>query len=129
MVEIPESHTDLLETDATAVFGTLNPDGTPHMTPVWIGHDGDDVLVNSATGRRKVTNVRRTPEAGVCVMDPADPYRYLSAWGEVVDVTQEGAVDHIHALSRRYTGEDYDLSGDAGDRVILRLRPADVTTW
>lgn len=128
MATIPESHADLLESDATAVFGTVNPDGTPHMTPVWVGRDGDDVLVNSATGRRKVENARRNASAGLCVLDPDDPYRYLSAWGELVEVTTEGAEAHIHELSQRYTGEEYDLSGDEGERVILRLRPETVTT-
>jgi PPOX class probable F420-dependent enzyme len=129
MASIPSSHVDLLESDAVAVFGTINPDGTPLMTPVWVGHDGDDVLVNSARGRLKVENAEREPAAGVCVMDPEDPYRYLSVWGQVVEVTEAEAEAHIHELSRRYTGTDYDLSGESTARVVLRLRPEGVSSW
>jgi PPOX class probable F420-dependent enzyme len=127
VTSIPDSHLDLLESEAVGVFGTVNADGTPHLTPVWVDHDGDDVLVNTATGRRKTVNVRERPVAGLCVLDPTDPYRYLTAWGEVVEVTTEGAVEHIHALSRRYFGRDYDLAGEAGERVLVRVRPDSVT--
>lgn len=129
MATIPESHVDLLQRETFAAVGTTLPDGTPHVTPVWVDHDGDDVLFNTADGRRKVRNLRRTPRAGVMVYDPEDPYRYLSAWGPVVEMTADGAVEHIHALSRRYTGQEYQhLAEEDGDRLLVRVRPERVVT-
>ena len=129
MASLPDSHLDLLGGTAFAHLGTVMPDGTPQITPVWVDHDGDDVLVNTATGRRKTRNVRRNPRVGVSVLDPDDPYRYLSVRGEVTDLETEGAVEHIHELSRRYTGSDYgDVEAEAGERVILRIRPEAVVT-
>jgi PPOX class probable F420-dependent enzyme len=129
MASIPDGYVDLFESEAIAHFGTLMPNGLPHITPVWVGHDGDDALVNTASGRQKARNVRNDPRAGLSVTDPDDPYRWLSLYGEVAEVTTEGAVDHIHELSRRYTGEDYgNLGEEAGERVIIRVRPDRVMT-
>lgn len=128
MASIPDSHVDLFESQAVAHFGTLMPDGMPHVTPVWVGHDGDDALVNTASGRQKARNVSNDPRAGLSVTDSEDPYRWISLYGEVVEVTTEGAVEHIHELSRRYTGEDYDQLDEAGERIIIRVRPDRVMT-
>jgi PPOX class probable F420-dependent enzyme len=56
-----------------AVIATLMPDGSPHASTVWIDTDGDDVLVNTAEGRVKPTNVRRDPRVAITVWDPDDP--------------------------------------------------------
>jgi PPOX class probable F420-dependent enzyme len=129
MATLPDSHLDLLDRETFAALGTVMRDGTPHITPVWVDHDGDDVLVNTAAGRQKERNLRRTPRVGVMVYDPENPYRYLSVLGAVADITTEGAVEHIHDLSMRYTGEEYgDLDDEAGERVIVRVRPERVLT-
>ncbi|MFB6137734.1 MAG: PPOX class F420-dependent oxidoreductase [Halobacteriaceae archaeon] len=128
MSALPDSHVDLFETTAFGHLATLLPNGAPHVTPVWIDHDGDTVLVNTATGRRKERNVRDRPQVGLSVVDPENPYRWLSLWGGVERVRTEGAVEHIHELSLRYTGERYDLGGDEGERVVLQIDPEEVLT-
>ena len=131
MESIPESFVDLFERETFATFATLMGDGTPQVTPVWIDRDEEGhLLVNTARGRQKERNVGRDPKVGVCVMDPEDPYRYVSVRGEVVEVTEEGAVDHIDELARRYMDvEEYPNKGEeAGPRVIIRIRPDRVVT-
>lgn len=131
MEPIPESFDDLFERETFAIFGTLMPEGTPQLTPVWIDLDEDGyLLVNTARGRQKEKNVERDPKVGVCVMDPDDPYRYVSVRGEVVEVTEEGAIEHIDALARRYMDvEEYPNHGEeSGARVIIRIRPDRVTS-
>ncbi|PSQ19268.1 PPOX class F420-dependent oxidoreductase [Halobacteriales archaeon QS_8_69_26] len=134
MATIPESFHDLFERETFAVFGTLMPAGTPQLTPVWIDResvDGEDrVLVNTARGRQKERNVTSDPKVGVCVMDPDDPYRYVSVRGEVTEVTEDGAVEHIDRLARRYMDvEEYPHHGEeSGPRVVIRIRPDRVTT-
>ena len=83
--------------------------------------------MNTARGRRKERNVARNPSAGVSIIDPDDFYRYLSAYGEVTDLREAGAVEHIHELSRRYTGEEYgNLDAEEGARVIIEITPEHV---
>lgn len=132
MGSIPESHHDFFERETFAQFATVMPDGTPHVTPVWIDYDpsADRLLVNTARGRRKERNVRKNPKVGLSVLDPEDPYRYVSARGRVTEVTEEGAVEHINALARRYFDVDeYPNHGEErGPRVIIRIRPDHVVT-
>ncbi|WP_331235794.1 PPOX class F420-dependent oxidoreductase [Natronorarus salvus] len=127
---IPESHQDLFERESFAHFATLMPDGTPQVTPVWIDAEDGDVLVNTARGRQKERNVERGSKVGLSILDPDDPYRYISIRGEVAEVTEEGAVEHIDALARRYMGvEEYPHHGDeGGERVIVRIEVGGVAT-
>jgi PPOX class probable F420-dependent enzyme len=131
MESIPETFADLFERETFANFATLMPDGTPQVTPVWIDRDeGGHLLVNTARGRQKERNVERDGKVGLCIMDPDDPYRYLSVRGEVAEVTEDGAVEHIDRLARRYMGvEEYPHHGEeSGPRVVVRVRPDRVVT-
>lgn len=125
MAAVPTAYRDLFERESYASFATVMPDGTPQVTPVWIDYDGDHLVVNTARGRQKERNVAANPKVGVLVMDPEDPYRYLSVRGEVETVTEEGAVEHIDSLARRYMGVDeYPNHGqEQGPRVRILIRP------
>ena len=127
---IPESHRDVFEKESFAHLSTLNPDGSPQTTPVWVDHEGGEyVLVNTARGRRKERNVRNDPRVALSVTDPDDPYRFVSVRGEAT-LTEEGAVDHINSLAQRYMGVDEypNLDEEGGARVIVRIEVADVST-
>lgn len=122
MSAIPQSHQDILAKRAFAHVATVDENGVPQVTPVWVDYDGAYVLINSAKGRKKDRNMRANPQVGISIQDPDNPYRYLGVQGRVVEITEEGAVDHIHALSRKYTGQDY---GNLGEdiRVIYKIEP------
>ncbi|PAU83917.1 PPOX class F420-dependent enzyme [Halorubrum salipaludis] len=127
---IPESHVDIFESESYAHLATVMPDGTPHVTPVWVDHEGREyVLVNTARGRQKERNVRRNPRVGVSVLDPTDPYRYVSVRGEA-ELTEEGATEHIDELARRYFDVDeYPHHGEeSGSRVLVKIPAETVTT-
>src|SRR3954467_15166164 len=64
-----------------AVLATINPDGSPQTSVVWVGRDGDDVLISSAAGRRKDKNLRRDPRASLSVIDKDDPLQYAEIRG------------------------------------------------
>ena len=130
MATIPAGYRDLFERESFASFATVMPDGTPQVTPVWIDYDGEHVLVNTAEGRQKERNVRSNPRVGLVVLDPEDPYRYVSIRGEVVEVTQNGAVEHIHELARRYMDVEHypNLEEEDGPRVLLRIKPERIVT-
>lgn len=124
MNAIPPKYRDLFsdEIRAFAFMATVMADGTPQVTPVWFDTDGEDILINSAKGRTKDRNVAERPNVALAIMDPADPYRYIQVRGEVVEITTEGAEEHIRRLSRKYRGRDYVIP--AGEqRVTYRIRP------
>ena len=127
--KIPESHLDLFQKRAFAHLGTLMPDGSPQVTPVWIDYDGTHLLVNSAKGRQKDRNMRRKAKVGLDIVDPDNPYRYLGVRGTVVEITEEGADAHIDRLARKYTGaERYGNRSQGEVRVIYKIRPERVWT-
>ena len=121
---VPESYLDLIadETKAMAFLATLMADGSPQVTPVWFNTDGETLWVNSAKGRVKDRNMRQRPQVAVTLMAMDNPYRYLQIRGEVVEITEEGGEEHIHALSMKYQGRRFDLP--AGEvRVIYKIKP------
>ena len=126
---IPESHRDLLTKKSFAHLATVNADGTPQSTPVWIDFDGTHVLVNSARGRRKDRNMRERAAVALSMTDPDNPYRYLELRGRVVEVTEKGADAHIDALAKRYLGMDrYPNRREGEVRVIYKILPDRATT-
>lgn len=102
---IPEKYLDLFKKQAFANLGTIMSDGSPQVTPVWVDYDGKYVRFNSAVGRVKDRNVRRDPRVSLSILDPENPYRYLAIRGRVVEITQQGADEHINSLSQKYTGQ------------------------
>ncbi|MFB6155298.1 MAG: PPOX class F420-dependent oxidoreductase [Haloferacaceae archaeon] len=129
MPSIPADYRDLFEKQTFAHVATLQSDGAPHVTPVWIDYDEEEnrLLVNTERGRQKHRNVERDSKVGVSMTDPENPYRHLSVVGVVDEVTTEGAREHIDELSRRYTGEDYQNEIQT-ERILLKIRPERVLT-
>jgi PPOX class probable F420-dependent enzyme len=104
---IPEQFLDLLTTKkAFAHLGTLMPDGSPQVTPVWFDYAGGSLRINSARDRQKDRNMRRDPRIALCITDPDNPYRYLEIRGRVTEITEQGADAHINSLAHKYLGVD-----------------------
>jgi PPOX class probable F420-dependent enzyme len=122
-------YSDLFQKKAFASLGTLMPDGSPQVTPVWVDYDGKYILFNSAVGRVKDKNIRRDPRVSVSIQDPDNPYRYLEIRGRVVEITQNGADEHINKLSQKYLGQavyPYRQPGEV--RVLYKVEPERVST-
>jgi len=126
MSSIPEEFHDLLtEVPAYAVLTTMGSDDLPHSTKVWVDYDvdRDRVLVNTERDRQKERNVSNDPRVSILVPDPENHYRWVSVSGEVDNITEEGAREHIDVLAKRYLGEDDYPNPIATKRVILEIRP------
>jgi PPOX class probable F420-dependent enzyme len=124
---IPASHTDLFQKRAFANLATLNADGTPQVTPVWVDWDGTHVWVNTARGRLKDRNLRRNPRVAISIADPDNPYRYLGIQGRVAKITEEGADAHIDKMAKKYLDKDaypYRTPGEV--RVLVAIEPEKV---
>jgi len=127
---VPEGFRDLVtQKKAFASLATVMPDGSPQVTPVWFDFDGTHFRVNSARGRVKDRNIRRTPSVALAVLDPDNPYRHLSVRGRVVEVTEQGADAHIDSLAKKYLGQDrYPHRRPEEVRVIYRIAPERIAT-
>ncbi|GHF70853.1 PPOX class F420-dependent oxidoreductase [Streptomyces thermodiastaticus] len=120
---------NLLDGPVFVTVGTVQPDGSPQLSPVWVKRDGDDLLISTTVDRRKKKNLDRDPRVSVVVVDPQSPYEYAEIRG-TAEITTEGADDLIDELSVKYTGKKYaefnPVSVQDADRVIVRIRPAKV---
>ena len=126
---LPEALLDLLRRPSPCFLATLMPDGSPQMTQTWVDTDGRHVLVNTVDGHQKVRNMRRDPRVAVNVADPDDPSRYFEVRGRVVEVTEDGAREHIDELSQRYIGRPYPWFGGRDQvRLLVRIAPEKVTS-
>jgi PPOX class probable F420-dependent enzyme len=125
VVKLTEEQAQLFKEPNYATVATIRGDGSAQLTPVWIDWDGEHVVFNTAEGRAKPRNIRRRPVASVQVMDRDDPYRWVSVTGPA-EIVEEGAEEHIHELSRRYRGRDYNLD-PSQKRLIVRVKPERVT--
>ncbi len=125
---IMQKHLDLFQKKAFGHLVTLMPDGSPQVTPVWVDYDGEYVLVNTAKGRRKTTNVEHDPRVAIEIQDPDDPYRYVQIRGRVVDITEKGADQLIDQLSGKYTGNPHYQNRVPGEvRVTLKIKPEHIS--
>ena len=114
---------ELISRPVLASLATLNPDGSPQLTPLWIDLDGDDVAFNTARGRVKARNLEKDHRVAVSVIDPDDQYNVVAFQGTVVNVTTEGADEHIDALAQKYLGVDtYPMRREGEVRIRITVR-------
>jgi PPOX class probable F420-dependent enzyme len=113
----------LIEGNNIGFLATLLPDGSPHVTPVWVDHEGDIVLVNTSVGRVKQKNIERDPRVMIAIADSKNPYDRVIIRGRVQQ-TYEDAETHIDKLANKYTGaKKYQRSSPTEKRVILKIEP------
>ena len=105
MKQIPEDFLDLVNGPRVAAFTTIMPDGQPQTTVVWCDFDGEYVRVNTMRGFRKEKNMRANPKVTLLCYDPRQPLRYLEVRGKVIEMTEEGAMEHLDGLSELYIGK------------------------
>ena len=104
-IALPQSVKTLLLDKAYGHVVTTNEQGKPQVTMVWMDVDGDEVLFNTADGRRKVQNLRRDPRIIVSVQHRSDPQAYAVFHGKA-RITEAGADEQIDKLAKRFTGAD-----------------------
>ena len=104
-VKIPQSLKTMLEDKAYGHVVTFNAKGKPEVTMVWMDVEGDELLFNTAEGRRKPDNIRRDPRVIVSVQDRNNPQAYAVFHGKG-RVTAAGADAHIDKLAKRFLGLD-----------------------
>ena len=126
---IPASHLDLLTRPICGVLTTMQPDGQPQSSLVWVDHDGECARVNTTLQRQKGRNLHANPRLSLLVVDPVNTARYVQIRGDAELVT-DGALEHVDMLTRKYTrhpqyyGFIYPLERQQHEtRVICRIHP------
>lgn len=126
---LPEAYRHLLtdETKAFAWIATVDANHAPQLTAVWFNTDGEHILFGTSDKTAKFRNLSSNPRIAVAIVAPENPYQYIQVRGRV-EITKEGAAEHLHALSRKYTGQDFNIP-EGQVRVLYKLKPEQVTLW
>jgi PPOX class probable F420-dependent enzyme len=129
-VQIPEPARAVIESGKLAHLVTINDDGTPHVTCVWVGLDGDDIVVGKLAVDRKVRNIRRADRVALSI--EGEEVRNGLQDHLVVEgtarVTEGGAPELLHALAQRYVGPgtDFPPMPDPPPGFVIRITPSRV---
>ena len=127
-MSMPEELLALLRQPSTCYLATLMPDGSPQLTQTWVDTDGEHVVINTVQGYQKDKNIQRDNRVTVAVAGRVDPFRYYEVRGRVVDVSTDGGVEHIEALSQRYTGGPYPWYGGRDQvRVVFVIEAESIS--
>ena len=110
----------LLDGRNYAVLATVNPDGSPQTSVMWVGRDGGDLLFSTVEGRVKHRNMLRDPRVSVSVIDSADPENYVELRGQV-SMTPDVGRRLDTQLSWKYDGKDPDADRPGAVRVVVRM--------
>ncbi|HEY0638732.1 MAG TPA: PPOX class F420-dependent oxidoreductase [Pseudonocardiaceae bacterium] len=115
---------ELIGAPAFSVLTTINADGSPQSSVMWMALDGDQLVFSTIRGRLKCRNLERDPRVSVCTYDPADPYRYVEVRGTVT-LAEEGGDELIDRLCQAYQGKPWTRRPEEV-RVVARVTPTRV---
>ena len=122
--KLNEKAIKLIEGKNPAFFAIVLPDSSPHVSPVWIDHQGDLVLVNTPMGTVKQKNATKGKRVSIAISDHNDMYDRITIQGRVVEQTPDGADVHIDKLAYKYTGaKKYERSSPTEKRIIIKIEP------
>ena len=118
MAALPENVRQLLDRRNFAHLATLMPDGSPNSTPVWVGREGDLILVGTSGKSLKARNTKRDPRVAISMIDFDDPYTETQLRGRVIEHRNDEDMKVLDATSVKYTGKPFPMRGHE-DRVAL----------
>jgi len=114
MKHIPTSHLELIDGPYTVALSTVMPNGQPQTTPVWCNRKDDFIFINVMKGFRKEKNMRLNPKVSLLAYDPKNPLHNIEIRGLVIEMSEEGALEHNDELAQLYMGKpDAKFFGDA----------------
>jgi PPOX class probable F420-dependent enzyme len=130
MVEMSPSARAVIESGRLAHLVTVNADGSPHVTIVWVGLDGPDIVIGKLMVDQKVRNIRRDPRVSLSIEADGDQYgmqHYLVVEG-TARIDEGGAPALLRSLAQRYIGPgtDFPPMPDPPEGYLIRISPTRV---
>jgi PPOX class probable F420-dependent enzyme len=125
-ISLSDAVRELVDGKNYATLATINADGSPQTSAMWVGRDGDDLLFSTIAGRLKDRNIRRDPRVSVTIMQRENPENYTEIRGTAT-ITEEGGLKLDNDLSWKYDGKDAGEDAPGAVRVVVRVEPAKVT--
>lgn len=105
--QVPAELVDLLTGSTLGHVTVVTPKGTLISHIMWVDYDGGRVMTSSRVGSAKGKALRADPRVSISVVDAANPWRWVSVSGRVVEIVPDTDLVFIDKMSRRYTGRDY----------------------
>ncbi|CAO5257549.1 PPOX class F420-dependent oxidoreductase [Frankia sp. AgKG'84/4] len=124
---LPEPVRALADASTYVVLATVQADGSPRLTVLWVDRDEDDLLLSTVRGRAKERDIARDPRVGLVFLDQNDPYGYVEVRGTAT-LTEEGGRELIDRLSLKYTGDIYRWDDPEEVRVVIRVKAGRILT-
>jgi len=131
-VSLNDAVRKLFDDPNPAVLATVNADGSPQTSVVWVGRDGDELIISSQAGRLKERNIRRDPRVSISVLDRDDPLQYVEVRGVAIvteDVGRELAVRLEEEYGGPGAGDEYLQLPPEVVRVVIRITPLRVAGY
>ena len=125
---IPVPLLPLLENPNYAHLGTIRPDDTVQVNPMWFLYDGETIRFTHTTKRGKYRNLMHNPAMSLSIIDPANPFHYLEVRGKLIEVVPDPEGDFYVVLGKRYGNPDQKAPADSADRVVLVMSIESTTT-
>jgi PPOX class probable F420-dependent enzyme len=100
-------------------LATLMRDGAPHVDPVWVDLEGNNILICSGVGSLKAKNTKRDPRIGLSVIATDNPYKEAQVRGRVVEQRPDPDFAVIDQISRKYTGKPFPWRDKPAERLVL----------
>ena len=108
-----------------AHLATLMPDGSPSSTPVWVGREGDRLLIGTSEGSLKARNTRRDPRVALSIVDFHDPYMEAQLRGRVVERRPDPELKLMDPISQKYIGKPFPMrSYEGGVALVIEVDKA-----
>ena len=118
----------LIDRPNFAHLATLMPDGSPQSVPVWVGREGDRLLVCTSEGSLKGRNTRRDPRVSLSIVDFQNPYEEVQLRGRVVERRPDPDLTIMDPVSNKYIGKPFPMrSPDARVALVIEIDKARYT--
>ena len=107
-----------------AHVATTMSDGSPHSAPVWIGRDGDRLIICTDEASVKARNTARDPRIAISIIDLKEPYRVAQLRGRVVERRPDSDFSLLDGISRKYVGEPYPDHSEVPIALVIEIDKA-----
>ena len=127
-IAIPEEIRVLLDAPNYVHLSTLRADGSPRNWVVWVGREGENVLVCTGESTWKAKDMRRDPRVGLSVTDLRDPYRMAALQGRVSEVRDDEDRRYMDPISIKYTSAPFPSRGPGRVCFVIAVEKAGQST-